>query len=288
MRGLKVRVIRNVWLDPDLVPTVERLTDLMFEVSNEDRLRILLKLEEEGTSVTGVSRELSLTTQEASRHLSRLNDVGLTRKDPDGSHNVTPYGRLVIKQIQGVRFASEHVEYFTNHVLGGLPLEFVYRMGELAGSTYIDDLMFSIHCTETVFREAEEYVWATSDQYPMSTVPLHREAFARGVKVRYIDALDWEPPQQWVDEITEEDSEAINKARRTGQMEERVLEKLQVYLWMNEKKVGILAFPTTKGRFDYLGFSSTDDATLKWCRDLYSYYWEKANPKTEYVLVMDE
>lgn len=75
---------------------------------------------------------------------------------------------------------------------------------------------------------AEEYVWATSDQYPMSTVPLHRDAFARGVKVRYIDAIDWKPPQQWVDEITEKDSEAINKARRTNQMEERVLENLQV------------------------------------------------------------
>jgi predicted transcriptional regulator len=270
------------------VPAVERLTDLMFEVSNEDRLRILLRLVEEGMSVTGVSRELDLTTQEASRHLSRLNHVGLTSKDAGGSHHVTSYGRLIIKQIQGVRFASEHVGYFSSHALEGLPLEFVYRMGELTGSTYVDDLMFSIHCTEKVFREAEEYVWATSDQYPMSTVPLHRDAFARGVKVRYIDALDWKPPQQWVDEITEEYSEAIRKARRTRQMEERVLENLQVYLWMNEKNVGMLAFPTTTGRFDYLGFSSTDEGTHKWCRDLYSYYWERAKPKTEYVLVKDE
>ena len=243
---------------------VERLTDLMFEVSNEDRLRILLRLEKEGMSVTGVSRELDLTTQEASRHLSRLNHVGLTRKDADGSHHVTSYGRLIIKQIQGVRFASEHVGYFSSHALDGLPLEFVYRMGELTGSTYVDDL------------------------YPMSIIPLHKEAFARGVKVRYIDALDWKPPQQWVDEITLEDSEAINKARRTGQIEERVLDKLQVYLLMNEKNMGMLAFPTTRGRFDYLGFSSTDEESLKWCRDLYGYYWERAKPKTEFVLVKDE
>jgi predicted transcriptional regulator len=270
------------------VSAVERLTDLMFEVSNEDRLRILLRLEEGGLSVTGLSRDLSLTTQEASRHLSRLNDVSLTRKDADGSHHVTPYGRLIIQQIQGIRFASEYVDYFSNHALEGLPLEFVYRMGELTGSTYVDDLMFSIHCTEKVFREAEKYVWATSDQYPMSTIPLHRDAFSRGVKVRYIDALDWKPPQQWVDEIAEEDSEAIRKARRKGQMEERVLDRLQVYLWMNEKNVGIIAFPNTRGRFDYLGFSSTDEGTLKWCRDLYTYYWEKAMPKTEFVLVKDE
>jgi predicted transcriptional regulator len=267
---------------------VERLTDLMFEVSNEDRLRILLRLEKGEMSVTGLSRDLDLTTQEASRHLSRLNDVGLTKKDAGGSHHVTPYGRLIIQQIQGVRFTSEHVGYFSNHVLDSFPLEFIYRMGELTGSTYVDDLMFSIHCTEKVFREAEEYVWATSDQYPMSTIPLHRDAFVRGVKVRYIDAVDWKPPQQWVDEIAEEDSEAIRMARRKGQMEERVLDRLQVYLWMNEKNVGILAFPTTTGRFDYLGFSSNDEETLKWCSDLYSYYWERAKPKTEFVLVKEK
>ncbi len=82
--------------------------------------------------------------------------------------------------------------------------------------------------------------------------------------------------------------DAINGARRTGQLEERVRERLQVYLWMNEKNVGMLAFPTTTGRFDYLGFSSTDEGTLKWCRALYGYYWERAKPKTEYVLVKNE
>jgi predicted transcriptional regulator len=91
-----------------------------------------------------------------------------------------------------------------------------------------------------------------------------------------------------VKEITEEDSEAIRMARRKGQMEERVLDRLQVYLWINEKNVGILAFPTTRGRFDYLGFSSNDEGPLKWCRDLYGYYWERAKPKTEFVLVKDE
>ena len=106
--------------------------------------------------------------------------------------------------------------------------------------------------------------------------------------MRYIDTVDWKPPQQWVDEINREDSEAINGARRTGKMEEWVLEKLQVYLWMNEISVGMLAFPTTRGRFDYLGFSYGDEKTHKWCMNRYSYFWERAKPKTEFVLVRDE
>jgi hypothetical protein len=41
---------------------LENLCDLLFEVSNEDRLRILLQLDEEALNVTRLSRGLGLTT----------------------------------------------------------------------------------------------------------------------------------------------------------------------------------------------------------------------------------
>ena len=42
---------------------MERLCDLLFEVSNEDRLRILIRLGEGPMNVTGLSRELGITTR---------------------------------------------------------------------------------------------------------------------------------------------------------------------------------------------------------------------------------
>jgi len=45
---------------------MENLCDLLFEVSNEDRLTILRKLSEESMNVTGLAKELGLTTQESS------------------------------------------------------------------------------------------------------------------------------------------------------------------------------------------------------------------------------
>ena len=108
---------------------MERLCDVMFELSNEDRLRILRELEGEAAIVTGLSNRLRLTNQEVSRHLSRLGDVGLTTKAPDGQYSLTSYGRLTLKQIEGLEFTSRHKEYFIDHPVEDLPASFVYRMG---------------------------------------------------------------------------------------------------------------------------------------------------------------
>ena len=100
---------------------MENLCDLLFELSNEDRLRILHQLNKEAMNVTTLSKALGLTTQESSRHVSRLGEVGLTQKDVDGFHHISPYGKLILKQLPGLAFTSQHRDYFTTHSLEHLP-----------------------------------------------------------------------------------------------------------------------------------------------------------------------
>ena len=57
------------------------------------------------------------------------------------------------------------------------------------------------------------------------------------------------------------------------------LEKIDVTLYMNEEEVASLAFPSRTGEFDYLGFTSTDEKVLEWCKDLHSYYWDFGGPR---------
>jgi predicted transcriptional regulator len=95
--------------------------DVLFEVSNEDRHRILLRLEEEPCNVTQVAKELGLSLPETSRHLSRLSDVGLTRKDPEGLNHLTAYGVLVLRQLRELEFTTKFRSYFTDHTLAGVP-----------------------------------------------------------------------------------------------------------------------------------------------------------------------
>jgi DNA-binding transcriptional ArsR family regulator len=56
---------------------LENLCDLLFEVSNEDRLSILKKLLQEEMNISRISRVLSLSAQETSRHITRLFFISL-------------------------------------------------------------------------------------------------------------------------------------------------------------------------------------------------------------------
>ena len=260
---------------------LEDLCDLFFELSNEDRLRILLQLDREAMNITNLSKKLDLTTQECSRHVSRLGDVGLIQKDIEGLHHVSPYGELILEQLPGLEFISKNRHYFITHTLRHLPPDLLLRLGDLAESTYIDDVMVAFHKVEIIIQEAEEYLWNFNDQYIASTFPMARKAFERGVKGRSIDPKDVQQLHPLLlDAIMPEDRQAIVKARRTGSLEERMLEKIEAFLWMNEKEV-MVAFPAVDGRFDYLGFTSKDERAHRWCKDLFQYYWERSQPRTQ-------
>ena len=72
----------------------------MFEVSNEERVRILRVIKEKRTSFSGIARELDITTQEVSRHFNRLMEAGLTTRDKDGSPSLTPFGNILLRQLE--------------------------------------------------------------------------------------------------------------------------------------------------------------------------------------------
>ena len=256
---------------------LESLCNLLFELSNEDRLRILIQLEREPMNVTKLSKELSLSIQECSRHVSRLDEVGLTKKDVDGNLHLTPYGELSLRQLQGQMFTAKHREYFTSHTLARLPSEFVDRIGELADSTYIDHVMVAVHNVEKTLREAEEYLCDINVPYIASAFTLIRAAFERGVKSRFIHTKDLVVPPSMREAHTRAwTDQTITRFTVSGVYEEKVMDKADLVLYMSEKEVTILAFPLQDGSFDFLGFTSKDQRAHKWCHDTFEYYWERA------------
>ena len=115
-----------------------------------------------------------------SRHVSRFQDCGVVYKDGSGSYSLTPYGELVLGQIQGLNFASFHREYFEGYVLSDLPLSFLGRIDELGDSDLVDDVMTVFQNVERVIEEAEEYVWGLTDRYNVMTFPHLEAATERG------------------------------------------------------------------------------------------------------------
>ncbi len=250
---------------------MEDLCDILFEVSNEDRLRILKALREEPRNLTALARGLDLSTQEASRHAARLSAVGLAAKDPEGLYALTPYGHLTLDQLRGIEFTSRCRDYFNAHTAEDLPPEYGARLGELSGATPVEDVMVVIHNIEKMIREAEEYIYRLTDRYLMMALPLLEEAVDRGVEFRLMRTRDFEFPPDWPGEGV-----ILREARLRGQFQIRASDSALIFIAMSEKEVGALSFPSAKGRFDYLGFTASDEESHRWCLDLYLHYWDAA------------
>jgi predicted transcriptional regulator len=217
-----------------------------------------------------------LSFPETSRHVLRLSDVGLIQKDVKGSYRLTPYGEVVLKQLHELEFTSKHKDYFINHTLSDLPIEFVKRLGDLQGSKYTDDTMRFFHRIENLIKEAEEYVWFQIDEYPISALSSIEEAIGRGVQFRIIEPEERVTgPHLSLD--ASDDVPDLARTRHTPLAEHRTLEKSDVFLFLSDKG-GLLAFPAFEGRCDYRGFNITDEQSHKWCGDIFQHYWEKAEP----------
>ncbi len=247
--------------------TMERLCDLLFEISNEIRLSILQQLEKGPTNISTLSKSLDISNQECSRHVSRLVDAELAERDSEGQYRLTEYGELFMKQLQGQIFSSDNREYFISHTLSEIPFEFVARLGELRGSKFVGDVMAVFQNIQEMSDEAEEYIWRITDKRLNLIYPNLQAAANRGVKLKRIEP----------DVIIE--SPHVEKMPAIEPSEVRGLETVDVFIAISEKEVAALAFPEITGGFDYLGFTSRDKDTLKWCTDIFQYYWDKAKPK---------
>jgi predicted transcriptional regulator len=253
---------------------MESLCDLFFELSNEERLRIFLLLDEKTLKMTHVSRELDLTVQETSRHLSRLSDKMLIRKNVEGFYNLTSYGEQILGLIPGFKFMSKYKEYFTKHNLSHIPRRFLNGIGALSNSSLTDDVLVAFHNVENRIRNADEYVWILSDQVLMSSVNLLIEAIKRGAHFKVIMPKNLTPPQGFKNYG---EQQSYENATISQYMETRFADKVEVAIVMSEKEAGI-TFPTLEGRIDYgFGFITEDQLGHEYCKELFRYYWDRAS-----------
>jgi predicted transcriptional regulator len=260
---------------------MERLCDLYFELSNEDRLEILIKLCGEALNVTGLARELDITTQECSRHLARLSEALLVARDSEGAYALTPYGWLSLRLIAGQGFVAENRDYFNTHTLEFLAPELVNRIGELHWGKAAENVMLVFSLVENIIRESQEYLLFIHDQYLPSILPLGVEAMRRGITSKSVE-LKAKTPERVLDSIRPdyislEDEEYFIQVWSEGRIVPRFTEEVHVFLYINEKEA-LIAFPLAEGGYDYLGFSSEDPTFHKYCTDVFEYYYERADP----------
>ena len=250
---------------------MEELSKLLFELSNEDRLRILEVLNESSTKLTPISNKLDLTVQETSRHVARMTKSGLIQKGSDGGFSITPYGQQLYGLLPSFSFLIENQEYFMTHTFSGLPRRFINRIGELVESDLTDNAIVLFQYVDGLIAQAEEYIWIMSDQALSSTFPLLEESLGRGVELKVLL-----PSSIGVPNLPEEMLPDFSKFRGTL-LEPKHLESVTHVVILSEKEA-ILALPDLENHLDYLGFRISDRIGHQWCYDLFLEFWNQGQP----------
>jgi predicted transcriptional regulator len=273
----KTTAIENMKYHNRLLPVkgcryLQELCNLLFELSNVDRLNIMLELKKKPMRISHVSKKFGFTVQETSRNISRLFDANLIFKDTDGIYHLTPYGEEALNLLSGFEFLSNNKKYFTTHSLSALPPEFTKGIGAIASSKVIGEVTEGLYDFENMVREAKEYVWLMADQILASALPLIKEAVNRGVAIKKILPRNVNIPEGI---LALANDPAFERAARAHKLESRYLDRVDVVVFVSEK-AATFGFPSLDGKFDYLGFCSRDETAHKWLKSMYLHYWNLA------------
>ena len=263
---------------------MERLCDLYFELSNEERLMILYILKEKSETLTGLSERLDIRNQQCSRHLSRLTDKGLIQKNIEGGYEITPYGSAILRLQPTLGILTGNSEYFMDHSLAGLPDASMNSIGMLSKANQVKDLNLAQFLIAKIIDEANEELYEATNQFILNTIQPRNEALKRGVRLTSIESYDTVMPdsiREWFRSNPDYASTSFD-VRDQGLVREFVVPRLSYILHMSENEAFII-FPSTSGGFDFTGFASRDHDFLEWCRTLFASTSNASTPKGEKI-----
>jgi predicted transcriptional regulator len=248
---------------------------IFFELASQQRLSIIFSLSQTKSTLSQLSKDLRITMQEVHRNINRLQDAGLIEKDPRGIFSLTTFGNTIIKQIPTFDFLSLHKEYFSEHTLGEVPMKFEQRIGALDDCELIRGIVAILELWKQIYRDSESYILEIIPQVPLDLIePILVRVRDKGTRLYYIFPEDVIIPKGR--------SELLRRLRfdelyKTGRIERRMVDKVQVAVVLNEKKASIL-FPTHRGETDMnMMFYSEDRLFHDWCLDYFWFRWYSSN-----------
>jgi len=114
--------------------------EILSEISNPTRIKLLLQLYENKSSVTELKDHIGdISHSEISRHLGRLAKHNLiTKEEITGrKYELTHFGKTVMKLYKPLDFILQNNEYFNNHNIDNFPESFLQGLYNLESSKLI-------------------------------------------------------------------------------------------------------------------------------------------------------
>jgi predicted transcriptional regulator len=252
---------------------IDRFYDMLFELSNDIRHKIMMLLVQKPERMTQIARVLELTSPEVSRHLTRLTEAKLIEKNADNFYNVTNFGEYLLNSLVDLEFMVKHRDYFIKHSAVNIPIRFQKRMSEISRYKLVNNFMEFLSFINEKIKTSQEYIWLYIDQYPILSTESMLNAVERGVNYRIIEQSDLSNAQTIF-----EKKYLFSVNGKEPKIEIKKHERKDAYLFISDKGSAI-AFPT-RGGFDYTGFIQEGNNS-RWIKELFEYYWSPAPKATK-------
>jgi hypothetical protein len=113
------------------------------------------------------------------------------------------------------------------------------------------EVMVVFRNIENMIAKAEKFVWIISNQVLASTIPFLSQDIERGGQFRLLMPKDYAPTEDMRRLVT---NPGFHIAYINNKLENRFLDKVDLFLCFSEKEVAALGFPNLEGKIDYAGF----------------------------------
>ena len=255
----------------------EEVASDILQLASEQRLKIMLKLQEKNSNVTTMAKELDSTVAELYRNFERLMKSDLIYKDSKGNYNLTTYGKAVCDCIPSFAFLSHNKKYFNSHDFGDLPKKFIQSIGALESGQYQKGFIKVVQQWKEICENSNEYIYDILSEEPLELVDPIVDKAKHGVKVNSIFSTSTVIPKGRKEIVSKP---AIRKLIADGIIERRMSE-FKVVVILNEREACVI-FPTTNGEADMSSmFHSAEPNFHQWCFDYFKHCWNNSQPFQE-------
>jgi predicted transcriptional regulator len=273
---------------------------ILFELASAERLSILSRLREKkaANNLSTLSKDLDIVVQEIHRHISRLLEAGLIQKTSANSYSLTAFGAAMLTQIPTLNFLTKNKNYFSDHILGELPLKFIQRLGALSDSQYLDNQVEIFEYQREILSRAQNYLYMIISQIPLyliDSIMLRLEANEKNsgrnvpeIQLKYLLPYNAILPKKRHNDIRHS---AFYDLLNKEIVQRRMIERVHVSIIINESQ-SMVMFPMANKKGSARvgegegqeeidmnsGFYSTDHFFHEWCVDYFNYMWQIAKP----------
>lgn len=234
---------------------MEHNQNLLSDLANPLRLKIMHILDESSNTFTDLTKRLSISNSEVSRHISRLSGQNFIIKHASTKIlELTPFGKIMLTLFAPIIYILDNSEFFKTHDFLDLPYNLITEIDSLDECEYIDGTGNVMLKLQEITERAKYKSWVLTSQI----FPFGKD----GLDSKYI--------------VTEEfrkfSDHALDQNKST---EARFLAKIPIAIIIVDEKEAMIFFPDLKGKSDFsTGFYAHEEVGLTFVLKIWDYFWK--------------